>query len=717
MSNRPPRRPAEYEPHADRVYAAFALIVLGATSAITTTSLVLWDPLALMEPPQKAVYDDTPERIARILMAQPDEAETELTEAADRFVQIQPASELLEAKRHDALVTSKPQGALKQSARDKQVAESAGTLGAILDSTEAMSSGGLGGLIGHDGIASTSGLSVQSLSLRGSGLGGGGTASGIGGIGTRGVGGGVSGYGAGVGYGGSASGRGSYGAKGGGTLGPARPAIVKKEARRDVAHQQRVTGPVFSSDPAAESSPDPLGTEDFTDWGINDMELASQDRWSTFAVDVDTASWAITRRKMRDGALPPHGAVRVEEFVNAFQYRYVHTTTDAPFAVNMAAAPHPLEPHHTVLRVGVQGKTLAEDERPPSRLTFLVDVSGSMRGPDRIDLAKESLHWLVDHLGPEDSVALVTYAGHTEVVLEPTGAWQRPTIHAAIDSLGVGGGTNMGEGMALAYDLAERAYVAGAENRVFVLSDGDANIGQTTHEQMLKRIRTHAEGGITLSTVGYGSGNYNDTMMEQLADKGDGNYSYVDGLPEAKRLFGERLAATVMTIARDVKLQVTFDEDAVVAWRLIGYENRDVADKDFRNDAVDGGEIGSGHQVTAVYDVVLRDNLAADQPVATVSVRAKPPGPDRAAKEWNTRFPAGLVRHGWQAASTDLRAAWTLAQLAEKLRGSPHAAELTWDRLLVEALEVQDQGFDRSDEIVDAVKQAQRLSDGRVAAR
>jgi len=246
-----------------------------------------------------------------------------------------------------------------------------------------------------------------------------------------------------------------------------------------------------------------------------------------------------------------------------------------------------------------------------------------------------------------------------------------------------GGGTAMGSGVNTAYDLARDAYVDGAENRVIVLSDGDANIGADSHGQLLQLIADHAGEGITLSTVGFGTGNYKDTLMEQFADKGDGNYHYIDSMQESRRVFGERLSGTIETIARDVKIQVDFEPEAVIAYRLLGYENRDIADEDFRNDAVDAGEIGSGHSVTALYDVVLQDGWAANpqRRLATVRLRAKKPGRDRAAEEWRTHFPARLLAPDLADTSKGFRVALSAATFAEKLRRSRHVDEVSYTQI------------------------------------
>ncbi|MCB9677120.1 MAG: VWA domain-containing protein [Alphaproteobacteria bacterium] len=452
----------------------------------------------------------------------------------------------------------------------------------------------------------------------------------------------------------------------------------------------------------------PTGSEAYADYGVNGMVLAEKDNLSTFSVDVDTASYAISRRKLREGGLPPQAAVRVEEFVNAFDYHYDTPKDGRPFAVHMEATANPEVQNHHILRVGVQGRAL-QGERKPVHLTFLADVSGSMNSPDKLGLAKQALHHLVDNLGPEDTVALATYAGSERIVLEPTYTTRKSVIHDAIDNLTSGGGTAMGSGMELAYKMASESYLHGAENRVIVLSDGDANIGRTSHDEILRTIQHYAEEGITLTTVGFGMGNYKDTMMEQLANKGDGNYFYLDSLSEAKKVFGEDLSGTIQTIAKDVKIQVEFDPEAVHAYRLIGYENRDIADRDFRNDQVDAGEVGSGHQVTALYDVVLSDAAAGKDTIATVRMRAKKPGPDSAAKEYTWAVPVSAIVSDFGEASRDARSAWAVATFAEKLRGSPYAEEITYSQIHRYASQASDDSEDHR-ELLELIARAAQLS-------
>lgn len=455
-------------------------------------------------------------------------------------------------------------------------------------------------------------------------------------------------------------------------------------------------------------------TESYKDYGTNEMTLATADHLSTFSIDVDTASYTIARRKLLEGGLPPAAAVRVEEFVNYFPYRYAQPQGDAPFSVNLEAAPNPWEPNHHLVRVGVQGREIAEGKEKPRRLTFLVDTSGSMQSEDKIGLVKQSLRYLVGQLGPEDSVAIVTYAGWTEVVLPATPVTHKGEIIDAIERLSANGSTAMGSGLELAYKQASRAYVKGAENRVLVLSDGDANVGPTSHEAILETIQQYAGKGITLSTLGFGSGNYKDTIMEQLADQGDGNYFYVDSFAEGRRVFGEKLTGTMDTIARDVKIQVDWNSEAVLSYRLVGYENRDIADRDFRNDKVDAGEIGSGHSVTALYDVILRDGaLDSNKSLAKVQIRAKQPGPDRPAREWATSLTASAFNPELASTSADFRIATAAASFAEIMRGSRYTNEITYAAVYKLAAGAKRKGVEEDAELLDLIARAGELSGQR----
>ncbi len=436
---------------------------------------------------------------------------------------------------------------------------------------------------------------------------------------------------------------------------------------------------------------DPERASSYADYGINGFTDARADALSTFAVDVDTASYTHFRGDLRRGRLPDPRSVRVEEFLNYFDYDYAPPEDGALFAVHLDAAPSPFDRSRFLLRVGLKAREVPPQVRKRAHLVFLVDVSGSMSDPDKLPLAKEALHRLVGSLREGDTVALVTYAGSTGVVLEPTDVSRAWRIHRAIDSLGAGGSTAMASGLQLAYELAARNLGPGSVARIIVLSDGDANVGPVDSETMLKMNRPQIEEGVTLTTVGFGQGNYQDETMEQLADRGNGNYYYVDSVDEAERIFVEKVAGTLEVVAKDVKVQVKFDPRRVRAYRLIGYENRDIADRDFRNDRVDAGEIGSGHSVTALYEVVpVGDGLDPD--AVTVRVRAKAPRGEK-AKETVYRLGAADVHPSLEAAPRDFAFAAAVAGAAEHLRGSAFAA--AWSPALIQELACGSAGSDR----------------------
>ncbi|MCC6553465.1 MAG: von Willebrand factor type A domain-containing protein [Polyangiaceae bacterium] len=487
-----------------------------------------------------------------------------------------------------------------------------------------------------------------------------------------------------------------------GRAAPATPAVAGAAAPKP-----QPPAPVAVATP----TPEPQGTEDYKDYGVNPVTDPAKDRLSTFAIDVDTASYTIARRKIQEGSLPPFQAVRAEEFLNYFDYGYEGPKTGA-FGVHLAAAPSPFTQGHHFLRVGVQGKRVSLKERTPVHLVYLVDTSGSMHSPDKIGLAKKSLKLLTDSLKPGDTVALCTYAGSVREVLAPTGIESKGKILAAIEDLTASGSTAMSSGIDLAYNLASRTLVKGHVNRVVVLSDGDANVGPTSHEEILKTIKAAKTKGITLSTVGFGNGNYKDTMMERLANEGDGNYYYIDSDAQAKRVFSEQVGGTLQVIARDVKIQVEFDPSVVKSYRLIGYENRDVADKDFRNDKVDAGEIGAGHSVTAIYDVELKTTAKA--PV-TVRLRHKAPLGSDQAEETVVKMDTSAISASFDAAPAALRFQSAVVGFAEILRKSPAARD--WKLSDVERL-ARASAADKGDqqEFIAVVRKAVALAGGKTDA-
>ena len=452
----------------------------------------------------------------------------------------------------------------------------------------------------------------------------------------------------------------------------------------------------------------------FKSYGVNPWIDATKDHLSTFAADVDTASYTIMRRKLNEGALPPAASVRVEEFVNYFSYKFDDPTNGTPFSVLMQAAPSPMNAARHILRVGVATKAKTEQERKPANLVFLVDVSGSMSGPDRLELAKKSLRILTQNLKEGDTVSLVTYAGSSRVILKPTGLENKARILSAIDELSSGGSTAMGSGIHLAYEQAAKGLRPGAISRVIVLSDGDANVGNATHEEILSMIKGHVKEGVTLSTIGFGMGNYKDELMEQLANKGNGNNFYIDTIDAAKKIFEKQLGATLEVVAKDAKFQVDFDSKLVARYRLVGYENRDIADNDFRKDSVDAGEIGAGHQVTALYEVELSaEGKQAKAPFATVRIRHKAPNSDKATE---TGFPmVGGPMESFANAPADFRFAFSVAAFADLLRGGEDAEH--WSLAKIREVAAASAGEDTErKQFITLIDQAIRLK-GRSASR
>jgi len=424
--------------------------------------------------------------------------------------------------------------------------------------------------------------------------------------------------------------------------------------------------------------PTPPAGNEFQHYGINPYTAAVEDHLSTFALDVDTASYTVMRRYIQDGMLPPAESVRVEEYVNYFDPGYP-TPPDVAFAIYADGAPSPFSTDGSYLvRIGVQGYEVSEAQRKPSVLTFVVDISGSMAINGRLELVKESLLMLAERLRPDDVVAVVVYGSQARTILEPTPASNHTAIMNAIYSLSTEGATNAEAGLLLGYEHAMRAYNPGANNRVILCSDGVANVGATGPDEILARVRGYVEEGIYLTTVGVGMGNFNDVLLEQLADDGNGNYAYIDDMDEAERLFVDNLTSTLQVIALDAKIQVDFNPEVVAYYRLIGYENRDVADEDFRNDTVDAGEIGAGHSATAIYSVVLNPN--AEGRMATVQLRWQDPD-TRQVTEINGNVNTWDMADSFYRTAPHYQLTVLVAQYAEVLRRSPWAGGTSLSQL------------------------------------
>ncbi len=452
-----------------------------------------------------------------------------------------------------------------------------------------------------------------------------------------------------------------------------------------VADARRATG--YAIPPQVEDR------ERYTGKEVASIRSVATDPVSTFSVDVDTGSYANVRRFLTQGQVPPVEAVRTEEMLNYFRYDYATPQDRArPFGVTTDMAVTPWNAETRLLRVGIKGYDLPRSERPASNLVFLVDVSGSMFSPDKLPLVKSSLSLLADRLSARDRVSIVVYAGAAGIVLDPTN--NANAIKTALDCLEAGGSTAGGQGMELAYATARANFIKGGVNRVIMATDGDFNVGISSNEGIEAIVKKNREGGITLTTLGFGQGNYNEAMMEKIADIGNGNYAYIDTAFEAQKVLDEEMAATLFTIAKDVKIQIEFNPSVVSEYRLIGYENRILAEEDFNNDKVDAGDIGSGHQVTALYEVVPvgAKGWIPDRRYEANRSPVKAGGPDREMAWLKLRYklPDGaksmlieqpvatnLIRAAARPQG-DLAFASAVAAFGQKLRGDKYLGSFTY---------------------------------------
>ena len=456
----------------------------------------------------------------------------------------------------------------------------------------------------------------------------------------------------------------------------------------------------------------------FKGHGTNPFIDTEDDNFSTFAMDTDSASYSVMRRFLPDGNLPEPDSVRVEEFINAFNYNYKPPTEEA-FAIHMKGAPSKFGSGKRLqmVRIGIQGKIIEDTDRKDANLTFVIDVSGSMGMENRLGLVKRALRLLVEQLRPNDKIGIVVYGTNARVVLPHTSAVNSNHILKAIDALSPEGVTNVEDGIHKGYELASKNAEKDCINRVILCSDGVANEGVTDPDMLLKEIRDYVEeDDIYLTTVGFGMGNYNDVLMEELAKKGNGNYAYVDTLKEAKRIFVENLTGTLQVIAKDAKIQVEFNEDTVSRFRLLGYENRQMKHEDFRNDKADAGEIGSGHSVTALYEVKLCKNVDEGE-LATVFIRHE--DPDTAeVTEVNEKIFVEELKDAYEDTSQDFQVAASVAQFAEILResywakdGSLGAVQRTLKGILSQLESKNSQSDEQKRELFSLVRKARRLMD------
>jgi len=468
----------------------------------------------------------------------------------------------------------------------------------------------------------------------------------------------------------------------------ASPTLAAPTMMRKMAQESRyrwVPPVIVPSDP---------GSERYDGKEVSPVHLTRAEPVSTFSVDVDTGAYANTRRFLNAGQLPPKDAVRTEEMINYFRYAYpLPERRDAPFSVTTDMAVTPWNPETRLLRVGLRGYDLPRASRPPANLVFLVDVSGSMNDADKLPLVKTALIGLADELRTQDRVSIVVYAGAAGLVLPPTN--NKADIRAALDHLSAGGSTAGGAGLQLAYEVARGSFIKDGVNRIVLATDGDFNVGVSDTKALLEMIEKQRDSGITLTTLGFGQGNYNEAMMEQVADHGNGNYAYIDSALEARKVLSEQMSSTLFTIAGDVKIQVEFNPAAVSQYRLVGYENRALREEDFNNDKVDAGEIGAGHQVTAIYEVVptgkagwigpRRYEEAAAVPgpagseLAFVKLRYKLPG-QTTSKLIERAVPRSLIAAA-SAPRGDMAFAVAVAAYGQKLRGDPMLAGYDWARV------------------------------------
>lgn len=428
---------------------------------------------------------------------------------------------------------------------------------------------------------------------------------------------------------------------------------------------------------------------------VSPVHVVKTDPVSTFSVDVDTGSYANTRRFLSAGQTPPRDAVRTEELINYFRYDYaLPESRDTPFSVTTDVMATPWNPETRLLRIGLRGYDLPRSARPPANLVFLMDVSGSMNSPDKLPLVKTALMGLANELSPRDRVSIVVYAGAAGLVLEPTNDPEQ--IRRALDRLSAGGSTAGGAGLQLAYQVARDNFIQGGVNRILLATDGDFNVGTSDTKALLAMVEKERETGVTLTTLGFGTGNYNEAMMEQVADKGNGNYAYIDTALEAKKVLGEQMASTLFTIAKDVKIQVEFNPAQVSQYRLLGYENRALREEDFNNDHVDAGDIGAGHQVTAIYEIVPANfkgwvgprRYEETGPVPTPGrsgelafVKLRYKLPDGTTSRLIERPVSAMALWEKRAPSPDFQFATAVAAFGQTLRGDPLMNGFTYQQI------------------------------------
>ncbi len=468
----------------------------------------------------------------------------------------------------------------------------------------------------------------------------------------------------------------------------------------------------------------PMGnTERYGEIKTNPVREVAQEPISTFSIDVDTGSYANVRRFLNDGRLPPADAVRVEELVNYFPYSYPVPEGRQPFAVHTEVVNSPWKTQAKLMKIGIQAANPGWGSLPAANLVFLVDVSGSMQDENKLPLVKKTLRLLTEQLRPQDKVTLITYASGEKLVLPPTSGSRKEVILRAINELQAGGATAGEAAIQMAYKEAEKAYLKNGINRILLATDGDFNVGITDFNALKSLVEQKRKGGVSLTTLGFGTGNYNERLMEQLADAGDGNYSYIDNEREAKKVLRQQLTSTLATVARDVKIQVEFNPATVREYRLVGYENRMLQKEDFNNDQVDAGDVGAGHNVTAIYELIPVgatgwNNPSRYQPQAAasgkadeyafVNVRYKPLG---ASQSILLSQPVAVASKPLAQASADTRFAVAVAAYGQLLRGGQYTAAFGWNDAIALAQSAKGRDeFGLREEFIDLAKIAKSLA-------
>lgn len=500
--------------------------------------------------------------------------------------------------------------------------------------------------------------------------------------------------------------------------------LVMSNMAADSTRKMIAPAAYIAAMPSPESVRLEQNTEKYQKNEVNPIYRVADQPVSTFSIDVDTGSYRNTRRFLNDGRLPPVDAVRAEEMINYFDYQYPQPNSIHQFSVTTEIVDSPWKENAKLIKIGIQAKDLATKQLPPANLVFLVDVSGSMDAPDKLPLVKQTLRLLTEQLRPQDKVTIITYASGEKLILGPTSGDQKDKILTVINELQASGATAGEQAIQLAYKQAEKAFVKNGINRILLATDGDFNVGITDFSTLKGMMAEKRKSGISLTTLGFGTGNYNEQLMEQLADAGDGNYSYIDNKNEAKKVVQRQLSSTLATVAQDVKIQVEFNPATVKEYRLVGYENRMLKQEDFDNDKVDAGDIGAGHNVTAIYEIIpvgqqgwlndsryqasTKTDTTKKSEYAFVNLRYKLPNQEKSI----------LLNQAVKAqskslaqANSDTRFAIAVASYAQQLKGGQYNAAMGWDQIIQLAQQAaKPDPYQMREEFIELAKIAKSLS-------